>query len=162
MKTNPSSRRQFISKTSKLAISGCAFAACPKFLNGSWLLDEEIPDPIKLNYCGYVCPGDCKMLKGTLDNDNNLKEEAFKEWRLEERLGIAFDADKVFCYGCKTEDKPQGFVIKSCTVRDCTLDRGKDCCIECDELSACDKELWQRFPDFHKHVIDLQRKYRNA
>ncbi len=162
MKTNPSSRRQFISKTSKLAISCCALAACPKFLGAGWRLDEETPDPKKLNFCGYVCPPDCKMLKATLENDNKLKEEAFKEWKLEERLGISFDPEKVICYGCKKEDKSQGMVIQHCTVRSCATERGNDCCIECSELSACDKELWQRFPDFHKSVIEMQKKYQTT
>ena len=159
MKTNPTSRREFISRSSKLALSCCAIAACPKFVDANWLLSEEIPDPKKLNYCGYVCPPDCKMLKGTLENDNKLKEEAFKEWKLEERYGITFDPEKVTCYGCKEEDKPQGIVLQNCTVRSCSIEKGNDCCIECAELAACDKDLWQRFPDFHKYVLEMQKKY---
>lgn len=162
MKTKPTSRRQFISKSSKIALTGCAIAACPKFLSAGWLLDEEIPDPKKLNYCGYECPADCKMLKGTLENNNELKEEAFKEWKLEERLGITFDPDKVICYGCKADDKPVGIVLENCTVRKCSIERGYECCIECNELQACEKDLWQRFPDFHKYVIEMQNKYQAA
>lgn len=159
MKTKPSSRRQFISKTSKFALTCCAYAACQKFAGANWLLDEDIPDPKKLNYCSYVCPSDCKMLKGTLENNNKLKEEAFKEWKLEERLGIAFDPEKVFCYGCKAKDKPIGVVVENCTVRSCAMGKGFDCCIECNQLTTCNQDLWQRFPDFHKYVIELQKKY---
>ena len=162
MKTKPTSRRQFISETSKFAITCCAIAACPKIIKANWLLDEEIPDPKKLNYCAYVCPSDCKMLKGTLENNNELKEEAFKEWKLEERLDITFDPEKVVCYGCKADDKPMGIVLEKCTVRNCALERGNDCCIECDDLTACEKDLWQRFPDFHKYVIEMQNKYQAA
>jgi hypothetical protein len=159
MKTNPTSRRQFITNASKLAITCCALAACPRLSGARWLPDEETPDPEKLNYCGYQCPADCKMLKGTLENNNELKEEAFREWGLEERLGMAFDPEKVICYGCKAEDKPLGIVIENCTVRKCALDKGLECCIECDLLASCGQDLWQRFPDFHQYVIELQKKY---
>ena len=162
MKAKPSSRRQFISKTSKFALTCCAIASCPKFLNADWFPDEEIPDPGKLNYCGYVCPEDCKMLKGTIENDSALREEAYKEWKLEERLGIAFDPEKVICYGCKSEGKSLGIVLENCTVRSCAMERGIDCCIECNELTACKKDLWQRYPDFHKYVIEMQKKYQDS
>jgi hypothetical protein len=162
MKTKPTSRRQFISNTSKFAITCCALATCRKFAGANWLLDEEIPDPKKLEYCGYTCPADCKMLKGTLENNNELKKEAFNEWKLEERFGITFDPEKVICYTCKAEDKPMGVVLGKCTIRECAIGRGNDCCIECDDLTTCEKDLWQRFPDFHKHVIDMQKKYQAA
>jgi hypothetical protein len=159
MKTKPSSRRQFISKTSKFAFACCAIASCPKIINAEWLLDDEIPDPKKLEYCGYTCPTDCKMLKATYENDTELKKEAFGEWKLEERLGIKFDPEKVICYSCKADDKPMGVVLENCTVRECAIGRGNDCCIECEDLTACEKDLWQRFPEFHKHVIEMQKKY---
>lgn len=159
MKTLPTSRRQFLTKTSRFAVSCCALAACNKIVGASWLLDEEAPDPEKLNYCGYVCPSDCKMLKATLENNIALKEEAYKEWEIEERMGVAFDPEVVYCYGCKEDDKPTGIVLENCTIRECCMEREYECCIECRELESCEKELWQRYPDFHKYVIDLQVKY---
>jgi hypothetical protein len=162
MKTNPTSRRQFISKTSKLALTSCALAACPMLIKGTWLFDEEIPDPKKLDYCGYTCPPDCKMLRATLENNDELKKEAYEEWKMKERYGIEFDPEQVICYGCKADDKPMGITIKNCTVRNCAIEYEFDCCIECNDLTACDKELWQRFPDFHKYVVDLQKKYQAA
>jgi len=42
-----------------------------------------------------------------------------------------------------------------------TIDPKKlECCIECDELEACDKDLWKRFPKFHQQVVEMQAKYR--
>jgi hypothetical protein len=51
-------------------------------------------------------------------------------------------------------------VLKRCTVRDCAREKELDCCIECDELTECDKDLWRRFPSFKEQVIELQAKYR--
>jgi hypothetical protein len=83
----------------------------------------DIPDPKKLNYCGYTCPADSKMKKATLENDVALKKEAYKDWRIEEKYGIAFDPDKVFYYGCKTPDKPVGLVVEKCSVRNCAREK---------------------------------------
>jgi hypothetical protein len=34
------------------------------------------------------------------------------------------------------------------------------CCIDRDELTVCDRDLWQRFPDFKARLIEAQVKYR--
>ncbi len=70
---NKISRRDFLIKSS---VTG---AACCTLMTGSglsamnkFLLQnnaDEIPDPKKLNYCGYKCPADCQFLKGTLNPD---------------------------------------------------------------------------------------------
>lgn len=49
--------------------------------------------------------------------------------------------------------------ITGCGFLFCSKIFALDCCIECLELEECDKELWERFPDFKKHVIALQKKY---
>jgi hypothetical protein len=127
---------------------------------------EEAPgktepiDPAGLNFCGYTCPPDCKMREATLAGDIQLKQEAFDAWKLEERYGVDFDPDQTICYGCKAEGKPEGTVVSRCTVRACVQERKLDCCIECDELKTCDKDLWKRFAEFHKQVIQMQEKYR--
>jgi len=118
-------------------------------------------DPKALTFCGYSCPPDCKMLQGTLEDDDALKREAYELWKLEERFGIEFDPQKVICYGCKTLDKPEGEVVARCDVRACTREKKLECCIECDELKACAKDLWQRFPDFKQQVIAMQQQYRD-
>jgi hypothetical protein len=73
---------------------------------------------------------------------------------------MEFNADELYCFGCKNSEKPEGIVLKNCTVRSCAIEKKIESCIECDELVACDKELWERFPDFKKMVIEMQQKYR--
>jgi hypothetical protein len=161
---NKFNRRDFLLKGSKIGIAACAFLSCQKLgaLNGLSFQDDKSPDPAKLNYCGYTCPADCKMLKATLENNVELKKEAYVNWKIQEKYGLAFDPEQIFCYGCKTEEKPSGIVIKNCTVRSCAISKGFDCCIECNDLASCDKELWTTFPDFKKAVIEMQKKYFNA
>jgi hypothetical protein len=160
---NKISRRNFLIKSS------VAGAACCTLMTGSGLSamnnyllqnnDDEILDLKKLNYCGYKCPADCQFLKGTLNNDEELKKEAYKLWKIKERFDIEFDPETIFCYGCKVSDKPEGVVTKNCTVRECAMSKKIDCCIECDELTSCDKDLWSRFPKFKESVIEMQKKY---
>jgi hypothetical protein len=116
-------------------------------------------DPEKLEYCGYTCPEDCKFLKATLANDVELKKEAYELWKIEERFGIPFDPDHAFCFSCKAPGKPEGIVVQKCDVRACVREKELECCIECDELEACDKDLWRRFPEFKAQVIELQARY---
>lgn len=164
MKTNLK-RREFIMKSCQAGVACCALLSGSKVFalgNLNTLQGDDLPDPKKLNYCGYTCPADCKMKKATLENNVDLKKEAFKDWRLEEKYGVAFDPEKIFCYGCKTSGKPLGFVVEKCTVRNCAIEKGYDCCIQCDKLSGCDKEIWSTFPDFHKAMMELQKKYKEA
>jgi len=153
-------RRNFI----RTGVTFCGLCACSGLpaLAGS---DEgeravEPIDPAKLNYCGYTCPPDCKFLTGTLEANDELKREAFKLWKLEERFGIEFDPSTAICYGCKNLDKPEGEVLSRCTVRSCAQEKKHASCIQCDELAACDKDLWRRFPGFKAQVVDMQKQYR--
>lgn len=159
MKTNSNSRLQFLANSARVLAAGCVLSLCPKSLMAGILSDDEIPDPKKLNYCGYSCPGDCKMLRATRENNIELKKEAHKEWRLEEKYDMAFDADKVYCYGCKSDKPDAGIVVTNCSVRNCAIEKNYDCCIECNELAACEKEIWTTFPDFHKAIIEMQKRY---
>ncbi len=88
-----------------------------------------------------------------------MKKEAYKLWKIKERFDIEFDPETIFCYGCKVSDKPEGVVTKNCTVRECAMKKKNDCCIECDELTNCDKDLWNRYPKFKESVIEMQKKY---
>lgn len=158
-------RRQFIKNSTYAGIGYCCLitetklSAMSSFYNEK---DDEIPDPKKLNYCGYVCPEDCPFLKATLENDVELKKEAYKLWQIKERFGVEFDPEKIFCYGCKAEGKPEGIVLNKCSVRACAISKGLDCCIECDNLTDCNEDLWKRFPEFKKAVIEMQKKYRDG
>jgi hypothetical protein len=122
---------------------------------------QQVLTPAKLNYCGYSCPPDCKFLKGTLEDNIELRKEAFKLWKIEERFGVEFDPEQAICYGCKAPGKPEGIVLQRCDVRACVQKKKLDCCIECPELEACDKDLWRRFPKFKQKVIQMQQQYRS-
>lgn len=153
-------RREFILNGSIACMGGClmfsgsAFRA--PFLSES---DEIVPED--LCYCGYKCPDDCKFYLATVNNDTELKKEVFKEWSLGERYGLTFDPEKIFCYKCKPADRPEGPVLTNCTVRSCAVEKGYAACIQCDELKSCKKDLWERFPEFHKQVIKMQEEYRS-
>lgn len=158
---NPKIRRRNFLKTGYKACIACSAILYSSRLDGmsSFFIPEEKPDPKKLNYCGYVCTQDCKFLKATRANNAVMKEEVFKEWKIKEKYGVEFDADKIFCWGCKTMDKPLGIIIEKCEVRKCVISKNYECCIECKDLTGCKKELWDQFPDFKRMVIKMQQKY---
>lgn len=151
-------RRDFISKTTKTCIGCCALMSSPSLLAHAFQNNEKI-DPQKLNYCSYQCPEKCPWLCGSNNNDIELKKKGYADWKIKERMGLEFNAESMYCFGCKNEDKPEGFLLKKCTVRTCAKEKGYEACIECEELSDCDKELWDRFPSFKEAVIELQKKY---
>lgn len=154
-------RRDFVGTCLKAGVACCAlsYGANLSAFNPAGRLDLK-PDPKNLEYCGYKCPPDCPLLKGTLENNIELKKKAYADFKMKEKYGIEFDADKVFCYGCKPKDKPLGPSVKACTVRNCAIEKGYDCCIQCDGLTACNKELWTNFPKFKDAVIEMQKKYK--
>jgi len=157
-------RREFLARSCRAGLAGCAVMMCGNAVGMSGILnqDDDIPDPKKLNYCGYTCPEKCEFLMATLEDDEAGKKECHEAWAIKERYGKDFDLETAFCYGCKANGKPEGVVVTECTVRSCVIEKGLDCCIECDELTSCDKDLWKRFPDFYKGVIGLQEKYQGA
>lgn len=100
-------------------------------------------------------------LAGESDNVE-AKRKTFELWDLEGRYGLAFDPDGLFCHGCKTEEKELGMAVSHCPVRPCVIERKLDCCIECDELATCDKELWKKFPTFHESVLETRTRLLEA
>lgn len=156
MKTNLK-RREFLSSSFKVGIATCGLMLSGK-LNAFTLPDEK-PDLKKLNYCGYQCPADCKVKQATIENNVELKKEAYKLWRIKEKYNTEFDAETMYCWGCKTEDKPLGIITGNCTVRSCAISKKYDCCLECKELAKCDKEIWKTFPKFRESMLELQKKH---
>jgi len=153
-------RRDFVSNCFKAGITCCVL------VNSNALLAQDPgkqqaqkPDPKSLNYCGYKCSPECRLYKATTENNNELRKKAYEEFKMKEKYKIDFDPDKVFCYGCKAKDKPQSIVLSSCTVRKCAIEKGYECCIECNGLTACDKELWKSFPQFKEKIIEMQKSY---
>lgn len=151
-------RRQFLRNSS---VAGCALLLSGK-LNAFSFPEDEIPDPKKLNYCGYKCPKNCQFLEASVKNDAELKKKAYNTWKIKERYNVDFNAETTFCFGCKAKDKPVGVVMANCTVRSCAIEKKYDSCIECNKLKSCDKDLWKHFPDFHKAVIKIQVTYFEA
>lgn len=149
------SRREFLKDCAQFGF-GCV---CLLGVKGLAAEDERKPDLEKLNYCGYTCPEDCKMYRAGKTGDLALKKEAFKAWKIKERYGIEFDPKLVFCNRCKTPDKPLGIAVQKCTVRACAIEKKMISCVACKDLKGCDKDLWKRFPDFHKAVIKMQGEY---
>ena len=151
-------RRKFIA-----GVAMCGACLCSRFpafaTEEASSTEQEAINPKERCFCGYKCPSDCKFRQATLEDDVELKREAWKEWKIEERFGVEFDAEQAICYGCKEMDKPAGIVLKRCTVRTCAMEKKLDCCIECDELQGCDKDLWTRFPKFKEQVIEMRKKY---
>jgi hypothetical protein len=156
-------RRDFLTATTSAGIAfcgACLLSRAPAFGEEETVGPQPTLAPKKLNYCGYTCPDDCPMLQGTLTDDVDLKKKAYDLWKIEERFGFAFDPETIFCYGCKTPDKPDGLVVGECDVRACAGQKEWDCCIQCQELVDCDKDLWRRFPKFKDQVVDMQKRYR--
>jgi len=156
---NQFNRRKFVTAG---AVAGCALLLSGKLsaFNGFAHLQNEIPDPKKLNFCGYTCPKDCQFLEASVKNDTELKRKAYETWEMKERFGVTeFDPDKIFCFGCKTGDKPVGIRLQKCDVRNCAIEKKLDSCIECKDLKECEKDLWKKFPDFKNAVIKMQTTY---
>jgi hypothetical protein len=158
--TNDFRRREFISSCIKAGVVCCTLSNS-SILSATALAvsSKQNPDPKRLEYCGYHCPSECSLKKGTIENNIELKKKAYDDFRFKEKFGISFDAAKVFCYGCKVEGKPLSLTVRACSVRKCVTAKGLDCCIQCDGLVKCDKELWTSFPKLKDHVIGLQKRY---
>jgi hypothetical protein len=136
-----------------------AYTVNPVFAAQAIRQDDK-PDPKKLEYCGYVCPSDCPMKKATLENSIEQKKKAYELFEFESRFGVAFDPEKIFCYGCKSAgNKPQSLTVKKCTVRKCVIEKNLECCIQCGELEKCDKELWTKYPEHRQAMLKLRQKY---
>jgi hypothetical protein len=153
-------RRDFIKHCSLC----CSFFICyPKTFafqeNQQSTENNKAPDPEELTYCGFKCDRNCELFKATEKNDIELKKKVYEQWKWQEKFSIEFDADKVFCYGCKVEDKPYNIILQKCTVRKCSRERKLSSCIQCKKLKECDKELWTTFPDFKNQVEKLQEDY---
>jgi hypothetical protein len=153
-------RRDFISTCFKAGVTCCALSCCATLAGQDPLKSQDAkPDPKNLEYCGYKCPADCPLKKGTMENNIELKKKGYEDFKFKEKYGIEFDPEKVFCYGCKVNDKPLSLPVKSCTVRRCAIEKGYECCIQCETLTKCDKELWKTFPKHRESVIEMQRRY---
>jgi hypothetical protein len=159
---NELKRRDFVTKCFKAGVTGCAFF----YSNSLWAKDQVTQlhkaDLKSLTYCGFKCTVQCTLYKATIENNVELKKKAYEEFKWKEKFSLDFDPEKVFCYGCKPMDKPLSINVNACTVRKCAIEKGYDCCVECNGLTACDKELWKNWPQFKEKVIEMQKSYKVA
>jgi len=155
-------RRDFVTKCFKAGVTGCTFLYGNSLLVRDYVKQVQKPDLKSLTYCGYKCTVECSLYRATIENNNEMKKKAFEEFKWKEKFGVDFDADKVFCFGCKPKDKPLSINVNACAVRKCAIEKGHDCCIECNGLTACDKELWKNFPQFKEKVIEMQKSFQSA
>lgn len=93
MKTN-FKRREFLNVCYTAGLASCGLMMSSR-LGATFAFTDEKPDPKKLNYCGYQSPPDCKVKKATVENNLELKKEAFVQWRIEQKYGMNFDAKNV-------------------------------------------------------------------
>jgi len=156
-------RRDFFKKSTQAGMACCTLIMTSKVTSAESLakmFEDKKIDPKQLNYCGYTCPEDCKFYMATIENDDAKKKEAYDIWKIKERYNVDYNPETAVCWRCKNHDKKQGVVVSNCTVRDCAVKKGYDSCIQCEELTTCNKDLWKRFPEFYKAVMEMQVKYK--
>lgn len=156
-------RRDFVTKCFKTGVTCCALVYGNSALAQDPIKQQpQKPDPKNLCYCGYKCPPDCVLYKASVANNTELKKKAYADFKIKEKYNIDFDPEKIFCFTCKEKNKTAGVILTSCTVRKCAMEKGYECCIECEGLAACDKELWKSFPQFKVTLIKMQKSYKDA
>jgi hypothetical protein len=154
-------RRDFISKCLKAGAAGCALLySNALFAQDPIKLKKE--DLKNLTYCCYKCSTECPTYKATIENNTELKKKAYENAKWKEKYGVDFNPDTFFCYGCKPKDKPLNINVKACLVRTCAIEKGYDCCIECNSLITCDKKLWVTYPEHRELVLKFQKLYQKA
>jgi hypothetical protein len=90
-------RREFLDTGSRACIACIALLPGIKIFGRS-LREDDLPELSELCYCGYQCPDDCKMYKGSIEQNEELLKEAYEEWEIKERHNVDFDPEVVFCY----------------------------------------------------------------
>ncbi len=155
-------RREFVGKFLKAGAAGCALLYSNQLFANDTQQQVQKPDIKSLTFCGFKCSNQCTLYRATLEDNPELRKKAYEEFKFKEKFNVDYDQAKIFCWGCKPKDKPLSINVSACTVRKCTIEKGYDCCIECDGLKACDKELWKNFPQSKLKVLEAQKIYNNS
>lgn len=153
-------RREFIKSgfsTGAGVFMGCQLLPC---LRNCYASDEKKSeqkvDFDTLSYCCLECNEEkCKLFRATKNNDSELKAEVAKEWFANANPPV--DPEKLFCYGCKTEDKPKNDMIQKCDVRKCATEKKVKTCAQCADLAKCEKKLWENWPKLKEQVLEYQK-----
>ena len=94
------------------------------------------------SYCGVNCEK-CKVYIGTMQYDDNIKQEIANEWSVLYKRD--FKKEDMVCKGCKSDAL---FSLCSlCDITPCNKSRSIESCEDC-EAFPCDR--MQRFFEFHK------------
>ena len=164
------SRRSFLEQCAKCGGACSALLA----LNRNSRAQETAPAPsgrqekpidlAALAYCGIpqaYCETGCELFKATRENDVELKRAVYEKWGMKKRFGIEFEADKIFCYGCKPGDKPLKVGMAECEVRTCPIAHGLESCVQCGGLASCGKAFWKEWPVAYEQIKQFQARYKN-
>jgi hypothetical protein len=163
------SRRSFLGQCAKCGGACCALLALGRILpaqESAPTKPEQDKKPLDLKalaYCGIpqaYCETRCELFKATRENDVKLKRAVYDQWGMKKKFGIDFEADKIFCFGCKPGDKPLKVGMAECEVRTCPISHGLGSCVQCGGLASCDKAFWKEWPVAYAQIKQLQARYR--
>ncbi len=160
-------RRRFLKLCVKASGACCALLAWNRHLSAEDNPEEKdnqkkkLIDLKQLSYCGIPCVETCEMYKATQENDVKTKKALYEKWEFKKSYGIEFDPDKIFCYTCKPGDKPKMIGMDQCVVRNCAMAKGVESCIQCKNLTACDKEFWKKWAQLYEYAKKTQAQYKD-
>lgn len=75
-------RRIFLNKTTHAGFGFCSIMLTSNVCSLASTYTKDKIDPAKLNYCGYQYPDNCPFLKGSIENNVELKKEACNQWKI--------------------------------------------------------------------------------
>ncbi len=84
--------------------------------------------------CGLDCES-CEARIATINNDNNLREEVARKWRVMNNAP-QITAETINCTGCRTEGVKFGY-CNMCEIRSCATGKGFQTCGQCKEMDTC-------------------------
>ena len=159
------SRRHFLKHCVQFGGACCALLAWNLSLPALGSPEEKQQqklNPIdfsRISFCGFPCVQGCELYKATLENDGKAKKLIHEKWGWQEKFGVDYDPEKVFCHTCKPGDKPMKAGMATCVIRVCAMANGMEACVQCANLSACDKEYWKKWPDLYEFNKKNQARY---
>jgi hypothetical protein len=161
------SRRNFLKQCTLVGGACCTFMMWNPKLSAQTSNEEnkekeKKPVDLKqLSICGIPCFQSCPLYKATIENNVEAKKVVYEQWEMKKNFGFEFDPEKVFCYGCKAWDKPENKLgLSTCDGRKCAKANEMEACIQCKNLSSCDKEIWKKWPQLYEHTKKMQESYK--
>jgi hypothetical protein len=160
------SRRHFLQQGTKFGGACCALLAGHRILPAGEIpgekrgQDKKPLDLAQFSHCGIPCALVCPLYKATQNNDVKMKKILYERQEMKKNFGIEFDPDKVFCYTCKPGDKPKKVGLDMCEVRICSLANEMESCLQCENLDACDKAYWKKWPEQYASTKYFQARYK--